>query len=67
MKIMVRSCRRARMDDADVVLPVLRLHDKVFIRNCPPISARKRFRLEKIISSPETVRDLAHAESVTQS
>ncbi|KAN0100519.1 hypothetical protein V8E55_000503 [Tylopilus felleus] len=45
----------------------LRLHDKVLIRNCPPISARKRFRLEKIISSPETARELAHAESVTQS
>lgn len=56
---------RVSMDVAHA-LPALRLHDKVFIRNCPPISARKRFRLEKIISSPETVRELAHAESVTQ-
>ncbi|KAH0838214.1 hypothetical protein J3R83DRAFT_6469 [Lanmaoa asiatica] len=46
---------------------VLRLHDKVLIRNCPPVSARKRFKLEKIISSPETAHELAHAESVTQS
>lgn len=52
--------------DVAHALPALRLHDKVFIRNSPPISARKRFRLEKIISSPETVRELAHAESVTQ-
>lgn len=66
MRIMVRSCWRACVDVADV-LPALRLHDKVLIRNCPPISARKRFRLEKIISSPETVRELAHAESVTRS
>lgn len=57
------------MDVAGVTLEMLalRLHDKVLIRNCPPISARKRFRLEKIISSPETARELAHAESVTQS
>ncbi|KAG8219712.1 hypothetical protein J3R82DRAFT_667 [Butyriboletus roseoflavus] len=54
------------MDVADV-LSALRLHDKVLIRNCPPISARKRFKLEKIINSPETVRELAHAESVIQS
>ncbi|KAL4069712.1 hypothetical protein V8B97DRAFT_615408 [Scleroderma yunnanense] len=40
----------------------LRLNDRVTIRNCPPISARKRFKLEKIIHSPETERDLAHAE-----
>ncbi|KAF8445826.1 hypothetical protein L210DRAFT_22381 [Boletus edulis BED1] len=46
---------------------VLRSHDKVLIRNCPPISARKRFRLEKIISSPESVREMAHSASVTQS
>lgn len=39
----------------------LRLNDKVTIRNCPPISARKRFKLEKIIYSPETERDMAHA------
>jgi len=45
----------------------LRLQDRVLIRNCPPISARKRFKLEKIIHSPETLRDLAHAESVAHS
>ncbi|KIK96017.1 hypothetical protein PAXRUDRAFT_826443 [Paxillus rubicundulus Ve08.2h10] len=38
----------------------LRLHDNVLIRNCPPISARKRFTLEKILRSPETQRELAH-------
>jgi hypothetical protein len=27
--------------------------DTVVIRNCPPISARKRFRVETIVSSPE--------------
>ena len=32
----------------------------MLIRNCPPISARKRFRLEKIIKSPETEWQKAH-------
>lgn len=54
------------MDVTDVLL-VLRLHDKVVIRHCPPVSARKRFKLEKVINSPETARELAHAESVSQS
>ncbi|KDQ49603.1 hypothetical protein JAAARDRAFT_42715 [Jaapia argillacea MUCL 33604] len=40
----------------------LRLNDTVLIRNCPPISARKRFKLDKILRSPETERDLAHAK-----
>ncbi|KAH7912599.1 nucleic acid-binding protein [Hygrophoropsis aurantiaca] len=39
---------------------VLRLDDTVLIRNCPPISARKRFKLEKVLKSPETERDIAH-------
>ncbi|KAH8993580.1 hypothetical protein EDB86DRAFT_1334022 [Lactarius hatsudake] len=39
----------------------LRTEDSVLIRNCPPISARKRFTLEKIVRSPETERALAHA------
>ncbi|KAH8998042.1 hypothetical protein EDB92DRAFT_1837568 [Lactarius akahatsu] len=39
----------------------LRAEDSVLIRNCPPISARKRFTLEKIVRSPETERALAHA------
>jgi len=34
--------------------------DTVIIRNCPPISARKRFTLEKIVKSPETERLKLH-------
>ncbi|KIK70864.1 hypothetical protein GYMLUDRAFT_184932 [Collybiopsis luxurians FD-317 M1] len=34
----------------------LQKDDIVIIRNCPPVSARKRFKLEKIINSPETER-----------
>ncbi|EIW86831.1 hypothetical protein CONPUDRAFT_95732 [Coniophora puteana RWD-64-598 SS2] len=41
-------------------LAELRLNDVVSIRNCPPISARKRFRLEKVLHSPEGERELAH-------
>ncbi|KAM6498403.1 hypothetical protein JOM56_006351 [Amanita muscaria] len=37
----------------------LRKDDIVTIRNCPPISALKRFKLENIIKSPE--RELAKA------
>ena len=40
---------------------MLRQHDIVVIRNCPPISAMKRFKLEKIIKSPETEHELARA------
>lgn len=32
------------------------MEDTVIIRNCPPVSARKRFALETIIKSPETER-----------
>ncbi|KAI0917802.1 hypothetical protein AcV5_003954 [Taiwanofungus camphoratus] len=39
----------------------LREGDTVLIRNCPPVSARKRFKLEKILKSPETERDEMHA------
>ncbi|KAF9813953.1 hypothetical protein IEO21_05389 [Rhodonia placenta] len=39
----------------------LRQGDTVLIRNCPPISARKRFTLEKVLKSPETERDEMHA------
>jgi hypothetical protein len=42
----------------------LRVEDSVLIRNCPPVSARKRFTLEKVVRSPETERDLAHATAV---
>ena len=31
----------------------MRQDDVVVIRNCPPVSARKRFALEKILKSPE--------------
>ncbi|KAL1747539.1 hypothetical protein HDZ31DRAFT_31692 [Schizophyllum fasciatum] len=33
---------------------VLQKDDEVLIRNCRPLSARKRFTLEKIVRSPET-------------
>lgn len=39
---------------------MLRLDDHVLIRNCRPLSARKRFTLERIIKSPETEREEAH-------
>ncbi|KAI0293917.1 hypothetical protein BC826DRAFT_358330 [Russula brevipes] len=42
----------------------LRMEDSVLIRNCPPVSARKRFTLEKIVRSPETERDHAHTTSL---
>ncbi|THH28133.1 hypothetical protein EUX98_g6055 [Antrodiella citrinella] len=35
----------------------LRINDTVKIRNCAPISARKRFTLEHILKSPETEHD----------
>jgi len=35
----------------------LRQDDVVLIRNCPPVSKLKRFALERIIKSPETIRD----------
>jgi len=38
----------------------LRINDKVMIRNCPPISARKRFTLEHIVRSPETEYEMSH-------
>jgi hypothetical protein len=47
-----------------LVLVELRVDDSVLIRNCPPVSARKQFTLEKVVRSPETERDLAHATAV---
>ncbi|KAI0337262.1 nucleic acid-binding protein [Trametopsis cervina] len=44
----------------------LRLDDSVLIRNCRPLSARKRFTLERIIKSPETERDEAHKRQAEQ-
>ncbi|KAJ7169763.1 hypothetical protein C8R46DRAFT_1089932 [Mycena filopes] len=34
----------------------LRKDDLVVIRNCPPVSKLKRFKLESILNSPETER-----------
>lgn len=44
----------------------LRIDDTVLVRNCPPISARKRFTLEKILKSPETERDEMHARMAAE-
>ncbi|GJE87272.1 30S ribosomal protein S17, mitochondrial [Phanerochaete sordida] len=40
----------------------LRLNDQVVIRNCPPISARKRFKLETVLKSPEREREEHHRQ-----
>lgn len=40
----------------------MRKDDIVTIRNCPPVSALKRFTLEKILKSPQTDRELARAQ-----
>ncbi|KAK7468771.1 hypothetical protein VKT23_003272 [Stygiomarasmius scandens] len=42
----------------------LRKDDVVIIRNCPPVSARKRFKLEKILESPETERERMRAQMI---
>lgn len=42
---------------------VLRINDEVLIRNCPPISARKRFTVDQILRSPETQHELMHKNS----
>ncbi|KAG6818036.1 hypothetical protein H0H87_009191 [Tephrocybe sp. NHM501043] len=42
----------------------LRKDDSVVIRNCPPISALKRFKLERILRSPSTEREIARAKTV---
>ncbi|THH14730.1 hypothetical protein EW146_g5636 [Bondarzewia mesenterica] len=47
-------------------LSELRMEDSVMIRNCPPISAHKRFTLEKVLNSPETERELAHAQQAAE-
>ncbi|TEB39025.1 polyamine transporter 1 [Coprinellus micaceus] len=39
----------------------LRTDDLVVIRNCPPVSARKRFELHQLLKSPETEREIARA------
>jgi len=44
---------------------VLRIDDEVLIRNCPPISARKRFTLDQVFRSPETQHELMHKNTST--
>jgi len=39
-----------------------RLQDVVLIRNCPPISKRKRFKLETILKSPEMLRAVSRLD-----
>ncbi|KAJ7225636.1 hypothetical protein GGX14DRAFT_640035 [Mycena pura] len=51
---------------------ILRKDDIVVIRNCPPVSKLKRFKLETVLRSPETERELqkakqAHAQTETRS
>ncbi|KAJ7125700.1 nucleic acid-binding protein [Mycena crocata] len=41
----------------------LRKDDIVVIRNCPPVSKLKRFKLETVLRSPETERELQKARS----
>ncbi|KAJ7786189.1 hypothetical protein B0H16DRAFT_21543 [Mycena metata] len=40
----------------------LRKDDLVVIRNCPPVSKLKRFKLEAVLRSPETERALRAQE-----
>ncbi|KAK7059072.1 hypothetical protein VNI00_001696 [Paramarasmius palmivorus] len=44
----------------------LRKDDVVIIRNCPPVSARKRFKVERIVKSPETERGLLRAQRAAE-
>ncbi|KAH9939083.1 uncharacterized protein BXZ73DRAFT_44130 [Epithele typhae] len=44
----------------------LHIRDTVLIRNCPPISARKRFTLERIIKSPVADREALHARQAAE-
>jgi len=46
--------------NSDTPGAALRINDEVIIRNCPPISARKRFTLDQILRSPETQHELMH-------
>ena len=43
-----------------LMILVLKLNDKVAIQNCPPVSARKRFALYKVLKSPENERIERH-------
>ncbi|KAF9502520.1 nucleic acid-binding protein [Pleurotus eryngii] len=46
---------------------ILRKDDVVLIRNCPPVSASKRFKLERVLKSPEGEREKAHAQRMPTS
>ena len=50
------ECRTQQLRLIHKLSTVLREEDVVLIRNCPPISARKRFTLEQIIRSPVAER-----------
>ena len=52
---------------SDTLGVVLRINDEVLIRNCPPISARKRFTLDQILRSPETQHELMHKNAAANS
>ncbi|KAK1233027.1 hypothetical protein PQX77_003830 [Marasmius sp. AFHP31] len=44
----------------------LKKDDVVIIRNCPPVSARKRFRLERVVKSPETERQILREQRAAE-
>ena len=52
---------------SDKYCAVLRIDDEVSIRNCPPVSARKRFILDQILRSPETQHELMHKNAAANS
>ncbi|KAF9527261.1 hypothetical protein CPB83DRAFT_856650 [Crepidotus variabilis] len=59
----IERSKKYLVHDAVNVVTALRADDVVMIRNCPPISKKKRFTLEKILKSPETEHDLARANA----
>ncbi|KAF7320143.1 Polyamine transporter 1 [Mycena kentingensis (nom. inval.)] len=42
---------------------IARKDDVVVIRNCPPVSKLKRFKLETVLRSPEKEREAARAKA----
>ena len=61
-----RSKKYLTHDENDGV-SFLRNDDQVLIRNCPPISARKRFTLDQVLRSPETQHELMHKNAAANS
>ncbi len=47
-------------------LAELRHNDTVLIRNCPRVSARKAFMVEKVLKSPEREREELHARQAAE-